>query len=107
MTSSQHGSCVGGDTHATMAGTTGSEGATWSQSHQSRSQFGSQAATRLREVGVASNCWSAHSSEYVPGPCTHRPSRHESWIRLHPVTCLEREGAVEGGARDWADARTR
>ena len=27
--------------------------------HQSRSQFGSQAATRLREVGVASNCRTA------------------------------------------------
>ena len=85
MTSSQHGSYAEGYTHATMAGTTGSEGATWSQSHQSRSQFGSQAATRLREVGVASNRWSAHSGEYVPGPCTHRPSRHESWKRLKPL----------------------
>ena len=23
--------------------------------------------------------------EYVPGPCTHRPSRHGSWSRLKPV----------------------
>ncbi len=34
MTSSQHGSYALGYTHATMAGTTGSEGATWSESHQ-------------------------------------------------------------------------
>ena len=42
------------------------------------SQFGLQAATRLREVGIASNLGSAYRGEYVPGPCTHRPSHHES-----------------------------
>ena len=36
-------------------------------------------ATRLREVGIASNRRSAYCGEYVPGPCTHRPSHHESW----------------------------
>ena len=45
---------------------------------QKASQFGSQAATRLREVGIASNRGSACRGEYVPGPCTHRPSHHES-----------------------------
>ena len=85
MTSSQHGPYVLGYTHATMAGTMGSEGATRSESHQSRPQFGLQAATRLHEVGVASNRRSAHCGEYVPGPCTHRPSRHESRRRLKPV----------------------
>ena len=49
---------------------------------QSRPQFGSQAAIRLREAGVASNRGSACRGEYVPGPCTHRPSHHES--REHP-----------------------
>ena len=34
MTSSQHGSYVLGDTHATMGGTEGSEGARRSQSHK-------------------------------------------------------------------------
>ena len=43
------------------------------------SQFGLQAATRLHEVGIASNRRSAYCGEYVPGPCTHRPSHHESW----------------------------
>jgi hypothetical protein len=45
---------------------------------ESRSQFGSSAATRRREVGIASNRGSARRGEYVPGPCTHRPSHHES-----------------------------
>ena len=45
---------------------------------ESRSQFGLQAATRLHEVGIASNRGSARRGEYVPGPCTHRPSHHES-----------------------------
>ena len=46
---------------------------------ESCSQFGLQAATRLHEVGIASNRGSAYRGEYVPGPCTHRPSHHESW----------------------------
>ena len=41
-------------------------------------QFGLQAATRLHEVGIASNRRSAYYGEYVPEPCTHRPSSHES-----------------------------
>jgi hypothetical protein len=45
---------------------------------ENRSQFGLQAATRLHEVGIASNRGSARRGEYVPGPCTHRPSHHES-----------------------------
>src|SRR4030066_736000 len=60
---------------------------------QNRPQFRLQAETRLHEGGVASNRRSAHCGEYVPGPCTHRPSRHESWIRLKPV------GQPQGGSR--------
>ena len=33
-------------------------------------------------VKIASNRGSACRGEYVPGPCTHRPSHHESW--QHP-----------------------
>ena len=82
MTSNHHAPYDLGYTRTTMAGTTGSEVARWSQSYQSRSQFGLQAATRLHEVGIASNRRSACCGEYVPGPCTHRPSHHESW--KHP-----------------------
>ena len=45
---------------------------------ESASQSGLKSATRLHEAGIASNprseCW----GEYVPGCCTHRPSRHGS-----------------------------
>ena len=45
-----------------------------------RSQFGLQAATRLHEAGIASDGGSERRREYVPGPCTHRPSHHESGL---------------------------
>ncbi len=45
---------------------------------KNRSQFGLQSATRLHEVGIASNRGSACRGEYVPGSCTHRPSSDES-----------------------------
>ena len=48
------------------------------QNSETTSQFRLQAATRLHEVGIASNRGSACRGEYVPGPCTHRPSHHES-----------------------------
>ena len=48
-------------------------------------QFGLQAATRLREVGIASNRGSAYRGEYVPGPCTHCPSHYESQKHPKPV----------------------
>ena len=85
MTSSQHGPYVLGYTHATMVETTGCEPARGSESQQTRSQFGWQAATRLPEAGVASNRGSAHHGEYVPGSCTHRPSHHESRQHLKPL----------------------
>ena len=52
---------------------------------KSRSQFGLESATRLHEVGIASNRRSACYGEYVPGPCTHRPSHHGSWFYLKTV----------------------
>ncbi len=47
---------------------------------KNRPQFGLQAATRLHEAGIASNGISERCREYVPGPCTHRPSHHESGL---------------------------
>ena len=47
---------------------------------ESRSQFGLKSATRLHEAGIASNRGSERRGEYVPGPCTHRPSHHESQL---------------------------
>ncbi len=48
-------------------------------------QYGLQSATRLHEAGIASNPRSACWGEYVPGPCTHRPSHHESRLYRKPV----------------------
>jgi hypothetical protein len=59
MTSSQHGPYVLGNTHATMAGTTGSQAVTRSESQQTPSQLELWAATRPHERGVASNRRSA------------------------------------------------
>src|SRR5260370_30093884 len=101
MTSSQHGPDVLGDTHATMAETTGSQPARGSQSQQSRPQFRLQAATRLHEAGVASNRGSAYHGEYVPGSCTHRPSHHEIRPHLYPLVYAVREAGVEGEVGDW------
>ena len=84
MTSSQHGPYVLGDTHATMAETESRQPARGSQTQQTRSQFGLEAATCLHEAEVASNRRSAYHGEYVPGSCTHRPSHHESRQRLKP-----------------------
>ena len=40
-----------------------------------------ESATRLHEVGIASNRGSECHGEYVPGPCTHRPSHHGSGLQ--------------------------
>ena len=45
---------------------------------ESCSQSGLESATRLHEVGIASNRESECRGEYVLGPCTHRPSHHGS-----------------------------
>ena len=55
------------------------------QNSEKYSQFRLWAATRPHEVGVASNRGSACRGEYVPGPCTHRPSHHGSWERPKPI----------------------
>ncbi len=45
---------------------------------QNQPQFGLESAIRLHEGGIASNRGSERYGEYVPGSCTHRPSRHGS-----------------------------
>jgi hypothetical protein len=64
---------------------------------QSWPQCRSGAATRPREAGVASNRVSARRGEYVPGPCTHRPSRHGSGERLKFVGQPGRLGGSDRG----------
>ena len=45
--------------------------------------------------------------EYVPGPCTHRPSRHGSDERPKSVSEPARDQAAEGERRDWGEVVTR
>ncbi len=80
MTSSPHGPYVPGYTRATMASTKGLQYREVELISKSWSQFGLKSVTRLHEAGIASNRGSACHGEYVPGPCTHRPSHHESWL---------------------------
>jgi hypothetical protein len=45
--------------------------------------------------------------EYVPGPCTHRPSRHGSCERPKSVQEPARGRAAEGERNDWGEVVTR
>ncbi len=78
MTSSQHGPYAQGGKRATMAGTMRSETVRWSKSQKAgpssdwRLQFASMKSESLVIGGQP------YSGEYVPEPCTHRPSSHGS-----------------------------
>src|SRR5690625_254162 len=78
LTSNHHAPYVLGFTHATMSGTEGCETATWSESHKAglSSEWGLQLDPMKAESLVIAD--QQRCGEYVPGPCTHRPSRHES-----------------------------
>ena len=78
MTSSPHGPYGQGFTRNTMVGTEGRQPARGSQSQKADRSPDWRSATRPHEVGIASNRGSACRGEYVPGPCTHRPSHHGS-----------------------------
>ena len=60
---------------------------------ETQPQLGSRAVTRPREHGIPSNRVSSSRGEYVPAPCTHRPSLHLSlvWVRLSLVGYAEPE----------------
>jgi hypothetical protein len=77
-TSSHHGPYAQGDTRATMAGTAGYELVIVSQSRKAghSSDWGLQLdPMKLESLVIAHQPW---RGEYVPGPCTHRPSSHGS-----------------------------
>ncbi len=82
MTSSHHAPYVLGCKHATMAGTEGCDTVRWSESL--KAGLSSDRSLQLDFVKSESLVIADQQrcGEYVPGPCTHRPSRHES--RQHP-----------------------
>ncbi len=73
---------------------------------KTRSQFRLEAAIRLHEVGIASNRRSACCGEYVPGPCTHRPSHHESRLFQKSLLQPARELGAKGKAGNWGEVVT-
>ena len=78
MTSNHHAPYVLGFTHATMADTEGCNTARWSESQKVglSSDWGLQLDPMKLELLVIVD--QQRYGEYVPGPCTHRPSSHES-----------------------------
>ncbi len=85
MRSSHHALYVQGYTRATMAGTTGCDTARRSESLKAglSSDWSLQLDSMKAELLVIAN--QQRRGEYVPGPCTHRPSHHESWEHPKPV----------------------
>ena len=107
MTSSHHAPYVQGYKRATMAGTKGSKPARGSQSQ--KADLSTDRSLQLDSLKSESLVIADQhgSGEYVPGPCTHRPSHHES--RKHPKSVSQpaREAAAEGGVGDWGEVVTR
>ncbi len=98
MTSSPHGPYVQGYTRATMAGTMGREPARGSQSQ--KASLSSDRSLQLDSLKAESLVIPDQHGrgEYVPGPCTHRPSHHGSrllqkWLR---------QPAREAGPQEWS-----
>ena len=78
MTSSHHGPYGQGYTRTTMVGTEGCDPARVSESQKAglSSDWSLQLDSMKAELLVTAG--QHYCGEYVPGPCTHRPSRHES-----------------------------
>ncbi len=85
MTSSPHGLYAQGYTRATLAGTKGCKPARVSESQKTGpgSDWRLKLASMKSELLVIAN--QQRRGEYVPGPCTHRPSHHESRQYPKPV----------------------
>ena len=86
MTSSQHGPYVQGYTRATMAGTEGSQPARGSESQKAGLSSDCRLQLACMKLELLVTAGQPYCGEYVPGPCTHRPSRHGSWSRLKSVS---------------------
>ena len=69
---------------------------------KSRSQFGlevcNSTSMKLESLVIADQ---QRRGEYVPGPCTHRPSQSRKSVTPEAGGLTLVEGAVEGGSGDW------
>jgi hypothetical protein len=107
MTSSQHGPYAWGFTHATMAGTKGSDTARWRQSQKAGLSSDCRLQLACMKLESLVTAGQLNGREYVPGPCTHRPSRHLSLLHPKPLAQPAREGGVEGVAGKGDEVVTR
>ena len=80
MTSSQHAPYVLGYTRATMIMTKSCKFARTSQSR--KHSLSSDCRLKLAYIKMESLVIAGqlYGGESVPGPCTHRPSHHGSWL---------------------------
>ena len=77
-TSSHHGPYVLGNTRATMAGTKRSEAARQSKSQKAGLSTDCSLQLDCMKLESLVKAYQLRRLEYVPGPCTHRPSHHGS-----------------------------
>ncbi len=98
MTSSQHGPYALGYTHPTMANNNGLQHGDMKLIPEISPQFRSESATRLREVGIASNRESAGRGEYVLGSCTQNKCATGSLVskvvKIHPCSQKKLAGTI-------------
>ncbi len=86
MTSSQHGLYIQGYTHATMVGTKGREAVRRCQSQKAGPSSDCRLQPACMKLELLVTAGQQYCGEYVPGLCTHRPSRHGSWQYLKSVS---------------------
>ena len=101
-TSSHHGPYAQGYTRATMARTACRKLAIASQSRKARLSSDCRlqlACMKLESLVIAHQQW---RGEYVPGPCTHRPSSHGSWGDLKAVAARRSQSQKTGLSSDWS-----
>ena len=92
MTSNQHGPYVRGYTRVTMARHRRKLPGDWWRTRKTRpsSDWSLQPdSMKVDSLVIAHQPW---RGEYVPGPCTHRPSSHGSRGRLKTVTARGGQG---------------
>ena len=97
MTSGHHGPYVQGYTRATMALTECCEPAMVSQSQKERLSSDCRLQLACMKPESLVTAGQPNGGEYVPGPCTHRPSHHGSQLlQKSPHQEVPKEWLVTG-----------
>ena len=107
MTSSQHGPYTLGCTRTTMPSTEGAEPATVRKSQKTGLSSDCRLQLACMKLESLVMPYQLRRREYVPGPCTHRPSRHLSLLHPKPLAQPARGGGVEGVAGKGDEVVTR